>query len=74
VFLTQLDEKQRRLYVGFESMLLGYGGDSIMAEVTGMNIKTVARGRRELLARDITPERVRKAGGGRIPVEKKRPS
>jgi len=74
VFLTQLDEKQRRLYVGFESMLLGYGGDSIMAEVTGMNVKTVARGRRELLARDITPERVRKAGGGRIPVEKKRPS
>jgi hypothetical protein len=32
----------------------------------------VARGRRELLARDVEVERIRKAGGGRKPLEKKR--
>lgn len=74
IFLTHLNEKQRRLYVGFESMKLGYGGDSFIAEITGMNVKTIARGRRELLAHDITPECVRRAGGGRHPVEKKRQS
>ncbi len=71
LFLAQLNENQRRLYAGFESMKLGYGGDTIMAEITGINIKTIARGRRELQAYDITPERVRKAGGGRHPLEKK---
>ena len=71
IFLAQLNENQRRLYAGFESMKLGYGGDTIMAEITGMNIKTIARGRQELRAHDITPERVRKVGGGRHPLEKK---
>jgi hypothetical protein len=74
LFLAQLNENQRRLYAGFESMKLGYGGDTIMAEITGMNIKTISRGRQELRAHDITPERVRKAGGGRHPLEKKRKS
>ncbi|MBI4650677.1 hypothetical protein HY745_05210 [Candidatus Desantisbacteria bacterium] len=33
LFLSTLNEKQRRLYVGFESMKLGRGGDSIMSRV-----------------------------------------
>ena len=37
LFLSTLNEKQRRLYVGFESMKLGHGGDSIMSKITGMN-------------------------------------
>lgn len=49
LFLSTLKEKQRRLYVGFESIKLGRGGDTIMSRVTGMNIKTIARGREELL-------------------------
>jgi hypothetical protein len=74
VFLAHLNEKQRRLYVGFESMKLGHGGDTIMSKITGMNIKTISRGRQELWSHDITPQRVRKAGGGRHPLEKKRQS
>lgn len=71
VFLSTLNEKQRRLYVGFESMKLGYGGDTLMSKITGMNIKTIARGRRELLSHDINPDRIRKPGGGRLALEKK---
>ena len=73
-FLTTLNEQQRRLYVGFESLKLGYGGDTQMAKITGMNIKTIARGLTELLSQGITPNRIRKVGGGRHPLEKKRKS
>ncbi len=40
---------------------------------SGMDPHTVAKGRRELLAQEVEVERVRKAGGGRKPVEKKAP-
>jgi len=70
VFLSNLNEKQRRLYLGFESMKLGSGGDTIMAQITGVNIKTIAKGRNELKDHDITPDRIRKTGGGRHPIKK----
>jgi len=70
VFLSNLNEKQRRLYLGFESMKLGYGGDTIMSQITGMNIKTIAKGRKELKAHDITSDSIRKAGAGRHPLKK----
>ena len=73
-FLSTLNEKQRRLYVGFESLKLGHGGDSLMAKITGMNIKTIARGRKELQSRQIIPDRIRKIGAGRHSLEKKRKS
>jgi len=73
VFLATLNEKQRRLYAGFESLKWGPGGDAAIAGYTGLNIKTVARGRRELLSRNILPDRVRALGGGRPSVEKKTP-
>ena len=73
-FLATLNEKQRRLYAGFESMKLGYGGDAIMARQIGMNVKTIARGRRELASRQITVDRVRRVGGGAKALEKKAPS
>ena len=43
-----------------------------MAELLGLDVSTVARGRKELIEQDVDTERVRKAGGGRHPVEKKR--
>jgi len=72
LFVSMLDEKQRRLYAGVESLKLGHGGDRKIAELTAMDVHTVARGRRELLGQDVDTERVRKAGGGRKRVEKKR--
>ena len=74
IFLSLLDEKQRRLYAGVEAIKYGLGGDKWVAGLLGMHPQTVARGRRELLTGDVEVERARKAGGGRKPVEKKRQS
>lgn len=72
LFFSLLDEQQRRLYAGLESLKLGHGGDRKIAELLGLDVGTVARGRQQLLDRDIAVDRVRKAGGGRPSVEKKR--
>lgn len=72
LFLSMLNEKQRRVYAGLESLKLGYGGDQRIADFVGMDAHTVAKGRRELAQHDVDIERIRKAGGGRKPAEKKR--
>jgi hypothetical protein len=73
LFYSLLDEQQRRLYAGLESLKLGRGGDRQLADFLELDPHTVARGRQQLLAQDVEVERARKAGGGRKPVEKKRP-
>lgn len=73
LFYCLLDERQRRLFAGLESLKWGHGGDRKVAELLGLDVSTVARGRRELLEGDVEVSRVRKPGGGRKPVEKKRP-
>ena len=72
LFLSMLDEKQRRLYAGLESLKWGHGGDGKLAALLAMDVGTVARGRRELLSEDIEPDRIRRPGAGRKRVEKKR--
>lgn len=69
-FLSVLNEKQRRLYLGFESLKIGYGGDVQMALSAGVNAKTVSRGRKELLSKAIDAGRVRRKGAGRPPLKK----
>lgn len=69
---SSLDEKQRRLCSGLESLRLGYGGDRKVADLLGMDVHTVARGRSELLSEDLDLDRVRKPGGGRKSIKKKR--
>lgn len=72
ILLSTLDERQRRLYAGLEAKKLGHGGDRRVSLITGLNVDTIARGRREL---DEPPllSRIRQPGGGRVLVEKKRP-
>lgn len=72
LFFSLLDERQRRLYAGLESLKLGHGGDQRIAELLGLDPGTVARGRKQLLAQDVERERVRRTGGGRPTTEKKR--
>lgn len=72
LFYSLLDERQRRLYAGLEALKTGRGGDARIAEFLGLDRGTVARGRQELLRQEIDADRVRRAGGGRRPVEKKR--
>jgi len=73
LFFSLLDEKLRRLYAGLEALKTGRGGDARIAELLGLDVGTVARGRRELLRQDVELERVRRAGAGRRALEKKRP-
>jgi hypothetical protein len=70
---SMLDEKQRRLCAGLESLRLGYGGDRKIADLLGMNVHTVAKGRKDLLAEDLDLDRIRRSGGGRKSIKKKRP-
>ncbi len=71
LFASLLDEQQRRLYAGLESLQLG--GDRQIADLLHLDPHTVAKGRRQLLAQDVEVGRVRSVGGGRKPTEKKRP-
>jgi hypothetical protein len=73
LFLSTLDERQRRLYAGLESLRLGHGGDRRLAELTGLDVHTIAGGRAELLRRDVQLDRIRRPGAGRPALEKKRP-
>lgn len=73
LFFCLLDEQQRRLFAGLESLKWGYGGDRKVARLLGLDEQTVARGRRQLREQDVEIDRARKVGGGRKPVEKKHP-
>jgi hypothetical protein len=73
LFCSMLNEKQRRLYAGLESLKLGHGGDAHIASLLGMDPHTVAKGRKELMDADLTDvTRIRASGAGRTPQEKKR--
>ena len=71
--LAQLDEKQRRLVAGLLSNAVGRGGVTLLSRITGLDRKTVRRGRDELDngLQDCPVDRVRREGAGRPPVEKK---
>lgn len=71
LFMSLLDEKQRRLFGGLESLRLGWGGDREVAKAIGLDPHTVAKGRRELLEHDVEMERLRRPGGGRPSAKKK---
>ncbi len=71
IFFSTLDEKQRRLYAGYESLKIGHGGDKRISELLDLDQKTVARGRQELLCGKVNVDSIRKSGGGRIQIKKK---
>jgi hypothetical protein len=73
VFLSRLDEQQRRWYVALEAQKLGHGGIKQMSDISGLHPETIRRGQREL-AQELAErprERVRLPGGGRPATEKK---
>jgi hypothetical protein len=77
LLLSQLNEPQRRWYVGTLSADPQQPSDSELARITGVDRKTIRRGRRELLDgfAAAAPTRQRRPGGGRPRAEKKiRPS
>lgn len=75
LLLSRLDEQQRRWYVAVEAEKSGHGGTEYMSTVTGINVNTIRKGRREMADNLATRphNRIRIKGGGRKPVEKKNP-
>ena len=75
LFLSRLDEQQRRWYVARESKKIGYGGDTRLSQITGLDVETIRRGRHELETEfaQRPVDGSREAGGGRPRVEKKTP-
>jgi hypothetical protein len=73
LLLSRLDEHQRRWLVAWESQKVGRGGDRLLSLITGLNVETIRRGRRELedCLRDCPPGRIRRPGAGRPAVKKK---
>ena len=45
---ARLDEQQRRLVAGLLSKSIGWGGDTQVSFLTGLDPKTIKRGREEL--------------------------
>jgi hypothetical protein len=74
LFFSTLNEQQRRWFAGLESLKLGHGGDKIVAQRTGLDVKTVAKGRHELIANEIDVERIRREGAGRPSIKKTKKS
>jgi len=71
--IAELDERSRRLFAGLVARQLGHGGIQQVAEITGLSRVTIRRGLRESeLGQAESSDRVRRPGGGRKRVEKKR--
>ena len=73
LLLSRLNEPQRRWYAGVLSLEPNSPSDVELSLVTGLDEKTIRRGRGELQAElaDVPVDRQRQAGGGRPLSEKK---
>ena len=73
--LGRLDEQERRWLAAIEALRHGHGGTRLVAQIAGLDEKTVRRGRRELHAGlvDGPKGRIRAVGAGRPRTEKKAP-
>jgi hypothetical protein len=69
-----LDERSRRLWAATEAKAYGRGGQSLLAQVTGLSRTTIQRGLHELAER-VKPEAglIRRVGGGRKPITYQQP-
>jgi hypothetical protein len=72
LFFGLLDEQQRRLFAGLEALQFDVN-DRWIAELLGVHVQTVAKGRKAIVGGDVLVNRSRQPGGGRRPTEKKRP-
>lgn len=69
--LLELNEGNRRRFVGVLANEQGRGGTSLLAEITGLSRTTIVRGRKEIEhSNKKLPSGIRRAGAGRILVEK----
>ncbi len=76
VFMSLLDERERRWYAGLMVKQIGHGGETHISQITGLDRKTIRRGRRELDEglQDLPIDKIRKIGAGRPRKKKQRDS
>jgi len=68
-----LDERARRLWAAAESNAIGYGGDALVSDATGIARETIRNGRREI-RRGLDPSgRIRRPGAGRPRLKNAQP-
>jgi len=74
-FVENLNEKQRRLFLGLEARRLGHGGRRMLIEEFSASFSVIKQGESELLDPESLPavERVRRPGGGSKLAEEKNP-
>ena len=65
---SYLSEHSKRIWAASESKVIGWGGDSIVSEATGISRVTIITGKKELQGADKNPGRIRQKGGGRKQV------
>src|SRR5262249_62344106 len=75
LLMSRLDEQQRRWLAALESKKLGYGGDTLLAQITGLHVDTIRRGPEELDTRlqGRPTDRVRRPRARRPPGGKNNP-
>ena len=72
--LPFLDERQRRLVVASDAVLLGKGSISRLSKASGLSRPTIYKGVAELQSQTAPEGRVRGAGGGRKRLVEKEPA
>ena len=68
-----LDERGRRVWAAAESRVIGYGGDALVSDATGLSRPTIRAGRREIESGAVEPGRIRRPGAGRPHIEQSQP-
>jgi hypothetical protein len=60
-----LNERSRRIWAAAEAKTIGWGGQILVAEVTGIHKNTVLAGMKEIGKKILNNDRIRRKGGGR---------
>ena len=68
-YYSNLSEKDRRPYAGYESLNIGWGGITYIHSVLGIHRSSIRKGQKELLDIEVFAEielgKQRRKGGGR---------
>jgi hypothetical protein len=68
-----LDERGRRLWAAAESGVIGYGGDALVSDATGLSRDTIRAGRQQIYSGIAVGDRLRAEGAGRPRIEQTQP-
>lgn len=76
LFLSRLNEPQRRWFAALEALRIGHGGKQLLAQITGLAPMTIRRGCRELKSglASCPSDGLRSPGGGRPAAEVRDPA